>query len=204
VSPAAGFDGEAWDTVATANLSDAIGRVGAMEGGIRRMCGQRMVGPAHTVLTGTGDSSSIHRALVDALPGSVVVVDAQGGTDRAVWGNVLTLAARAQGVIGAVIDGAVRDIDEIAALDFTLFARATCPAGPHKGFRGFHGVPVQCGRVVVNPGDIIVGDADGVTVVPVAQVGTVLAEVERVVTREREWIDRIRAGESSARVLGLE
>ncbi|MDH3262215.1 MAG: methyltransferase [Acidimicrobiia bacterium] len=204
MSPAAGFDGEAWDTVATANLSDAIGRVGAMEGGIRRMCGQRMVGPAHTVLTGTGDSSSIHRALVDALPGSVVVVDAQGGTDRAVWGNVLTLAARAQGVIGAVIDGAVRDIDEIAALDFTLFARATCPAGPHKGFRGFHGVPVQCGRVVVNPGDIIVGDADGVTVVPVAQVGTVLAEVERVVTREREWIDRIRAGESSARVLGLE
>jgi len=204
VSPAAGFDGEAWDTVATANLSDAIGRVGAMEGGIRRMCGQRMVGPAHTVLTGTGDSSSIHRALVDALPGSVVVVDAQGGTDRAVWGNVLTLAARAQGVIGAVIDGAVRDIDEIAALDFTLFARATCPAGPHKGFRGFHGVPVQCGRVVVNPGDIIVGDADGVTVVPVAQVGTVLAEVERVVTREREWIDRIRAGESSAQILGLE
>ncbi|MDH3398544.1 MAG: methyltransferase [Acidimicrobiia bacterium] len=204
MSPAAGFDGEAWDTVATANLSDAIGRVGAMEGGIRRMCGQRMVGPAHTVLTGTGDSSSIHRALVDALPGSVVVVDAQGGTDRAVWGNVLTLAARAQGVIGAVIDGAVRDIDEIAALDFTLFARATCPAGPHKGFRGFHGVPVQCGRVVVNPGDIIVGDADGVTVVPVAQVGTVLAEVERVVTREREWIDRIRAGESSAQILGLE
>ena len=91
-----------------------------------------------------------------------------------------------------------------AVLDFTLFARATCPAGPHKCFHGFHGVPVQCGRVVVNPGDIIVGDADGVTVVPVAQVGTVLAEVERVVTREREWIDRIRAGESSAQILGLE
>ena len=204
MSASAGFDPEAWNAVATANLSDAIGRVGAMDGGIRRMSGQRMAGPAHTVLTGTGDSSSIHRALVDALPGSVVVVDAQGGTDRAVWGNVLTLAAREKGVIGAVIDGAVRDIDEIAALGFTVYARATCPAGPHKGFRGFHGVPVQCGRVVVNPGDIIVGDADGVIVVPVAQAGSVLAEVERVVTREREWIDLIRAGESSAQILGLD
>jgi len=202
--PWPGFDPKAWERMATANLSDAIGRVGAMDGGIRRLCGRRMVGPAHTVLTGTGDSSSIHRSLVDASPGSVLVVDGQGGIVRAVWGGVLTEAAMARGVIGAVIDGAVRDIDEIAALGFTLFARATCPAGPHKGFRGFHGVPVQCGGVVVNPGDLIVGDADGVTVVPADRVGTVVAEVERVVTLERGWIDRIRAGESSARILGVE
>lgn len=163
-----------------------------------------MVGPAHTVLTGTGDSSSIHRALVDAPPGSVLVIDAQGGIARAVWGNVLTVAAMERGVVGAVIDGAVRDSDEIAALDFTLFARATCPAGPHKGFRGVQGVPVQCGGVVVSPGDIVAGDADGVTVIPEAQVGTVLAAVERVTALERGWMDRIRAGESSAEILGME
>lgn len=190
--------------MATANLSDAIGRVGAMDGGVRRLCGRRMVGAAHTVLTGTGDSSSLHRSLIEASPGSVLVVDAQGGTARAVWGNLLTVAAMARGVIGAVIDGAVRDIDEIAASGFTLYARTICPAGPHKGFRGSHGVPVQCGGVVVNPGDIIVGDADGVTVVPADQVGTVLAAVERVVALEREWMDRIRAGESSAKILGVE
>ena len=199
-----GFDPSLWEGVRTAGLSDAIGRVGAMDGGIRRLCGRRMVGPAHTVLTGTGDSSSIHRALVDASPGSVVVVDAQGGTARSVWGNVLTVAAMERGVIGAVVDGAVRDIDEIAALGFTMYARATCPAGPHKGFRGNHGVAVQCGGVVVNPGDIIVGDADGVTVVPAAQVGTVLEAVEQVEAKERGWVDRIRAGESSARILGVE
>lgn len=204
MSPLPRFDPRAWKGMATANLSDVIGRVGAMDGGIRRLCGRQMVGPAHTVLTGTGDSSSIHRSLVDASSGSVLVVDAQGHTARAVWGNVLTVAAMERGVIGAVIDGAVRDIDEIAALDFTLFARATCPAGPHKGFRGFQGVPVQCGGVVVNPGDIIAGDADGVTVVPAAQVDAVFAAVGRVVALEREWMDRIRAGESSAKILGVE
>jgi regulator of RNase E activity RraA len=175
-----------------------------MDGGIRRLCGRQMAGPAHTVLTGTGDSSSLHRSLEDALPGSVLVVDAQGGIARAVWGSVLTVAAMERGVVGAVIDGAVRDIDEITALGFTLYARATCPAGPHKGFRGFHRVPIQCGGIVVNPGDIIVGDADGVTVVPAAQVGTVLAAVERVEALERGWIDRIRAGEPVAKILGVE
>lgn len=197
------FDPAAWEGLATANLSDVIGRVGAMDGGIRRLCGDRMVGPAHTVLTATGDSSSIHRALAVAPPGSALIVDAQGGIARAVWGNVLTVAAMERGVVGAVIDGAVRDIDEIAALGFTLFARATCPAGPHKGFRGVHGAPVQCGGVVVNPGDVVAGDADGVTVVPQAQIGTILAAVECVAAAERTWMDRIRAGESSTDILGL-
>jgi regulator of RNase E activity RraA len=110
----------------------------------------------------------------------------------------------ARGVVGVVVDGAVRDLDGIAALGFPVFARATCPAGPHKGFRGSHGIPVQCGGVVVNPGDIVVGDADGVTVVPAHLAGEVLATVDEVTSREQGWIDRIRAGESSARILGVE
>ncbi len=198
------FDSKPWEQVATANLSDAIGRIGAMDGGIRRLCGARLAGPAHTVVTGTGDSSSIHRALVDAPAGSVIVVDAQGGIARSVWGNVLTIAAIARGVVGAVIDGAIRDLDEIAALGFPVYARATCPAGPHKGFRGFHGVPIQCGGVVVNPGDIVVGDADGITVVPAAKAASVLEMVDKVAATEQGWMDRIRAGEASAKILGLE
>ena len=189
--------------MATANLSDVIGRVGAMDGGIRRLCGTHVAGPAHTVMTGTGDSSSIHRALADATPGSVLVVDAQGGLARAVWGAVMTTAAIEKGVVGAVIDGAVRDIDEITSMGFTLFARATCPGGPHKGFRGAHGVPVQCGGVVVNSGDVVVGDADGVTVVPAGRTEAALAAVESVVAREQQWLSRIRAGETSAEILGL-
>lgn len=198
------FDPEAWEGLATAAISDVIGRVGAMDGGIRRLCGDRLVGPAHPVLTATGDSSSIHRALATAPAGSVLVVDAQGGIARAVWGNVLTVAAMERGLVGAVIDGAVRDIDEIAALGFTLFARATCPAGPHKGFRGMDGTPVQCGGVVVRQGDIVVGDADGVVVVQGDQIDTIAPAVERVMVAEQEWMDRIQAGESSADILGLE
>ena len=200
----AAFDPEIWKGIATANLSDVIGRIGAMDGGIRRLCGSTMVGPAHTVITGTGDSSSVHRALVDAEPGSVLVVDAQGGIARAVWGAVMTTAAIERGIVGVVIDGAVRDIEEIASVGFTTFARATCPAGPHKGFRGSHGVPIQCGGVVVNPGDIVVGDADGVTVVPIAQADAAIAAVDKLVAREREWMGRIRSGETTVEILNLD
>jgi len=154
--------------------------------------------------TGTGDSSSIHRALEVAPRGSVLVIDAQSGIARAVWGNVLTVAAMERGVVGAVIDGAVRDLDDIVALGFALYARATCPAGPHKGFRGAHGVPVMCSAVVVNAGDIVVADADGVTVVPVLQAESALAAVEEVVAAERDWMNRIRAGESTVEILGLQ
>ncbi|MFH1329328.1 MAG: 4-hydroxy-4-methyl-2-oxoglutarate aldolase [Actinomycetota bacterium] len=198
------FDPGPWAGIPSAAASDAIGRVGAMDGGIRRLCGHRLVGPAHTVITGAGDSSSIHRALVEAAPGSVVVVDAQGLTSRAVWGGVLTAAAMARGVVGAVIDGAVRDLDEIAAMGFTLFARATCSAGPHKGFRGSHGGTIQCGGIVVRAGDVIVGDADGVTAVPAEQAPAVLAAVERITATERSWLERIGGGESSAEILGLQ
>lgn len=200
------FDAAAWKGKATANLSDVIGRVGAMDGGIRRLCGTHVAGPAHTVMTGTGDSSSIHRALAGAGagPGSVLVVDAQGGIARAVWGAVMTMAAIELGIVGAVIDGAARDIDEIASMDFAVFARATCPGGPHKGFRGAHGVPVQCGGVVVNPGDVVVGDADGVVVVPAGGAEAAITAAEAVVAREQQWLARIRAGETSVEILGLD
>lgn len=198
------FDPGPWEAIATGALSDAIGRTGAMDGGIRRLCGGHLAGPAHTIGTGAGDSSTVHRGLEDAADGSVVVVDAQGGVTRAVWGSVLTIAAMERGVVGAVIDGAVRDLQEIEALGFTLYARGTCPGGPHKGFRGSIGIPVQCGGVVVEPGSIVVGDADGVTVVPASEAEAALIGVERVLRRERDWIDRIRAGESSAAVLEIQ
>lgn len=198
------FDPVAWEGVPTATLSDAIGRLGAMDGGIRRMCGSRLAGRAYTVVTAAGDSSTIHRALQHVPPGSVVVVDAQGGVARAVWGNILTVMAMTRGVVGAVIDGATRDIEEIAAVGFPLYARGTCPAGPHKGFRGSHGVPIQCGGVVVHPGDVVVGDGDGITVVPAALEASVRLTVEQLVALEHEWLERIRAGESTVEILGLE
>lgn len=116
----------------------------------------------------------------------------------------MTRAALERGVVGAVIDGAVRDVDEIIDLGFPIFARATCPGGPHKGFRGVIGVSVQCGGVVVNQGDIVVGDADGVTVVPADRAGEALAALSRLAEREQRWLERIRTGESTVEILGIE
>ena len=93
--------------------------------------------------------------------------------ERAVWGAVLTEAARQGGIVGAVIDGVVRDLAQIRAGGFPLFARGSTPAGPHKGGRGSFGGIVQCGGVVVSPGDLVLGDIDGVVVVPAARVDAV-------------------------------
>lgn len=198
------FDPVAWGAVATATLSDAIGRIGAMDAGIRRLSGGHLAGPVHTIHTGVGDSLTVHRGVAVAPPGSVIVIDAQGGLERAVWGGVLTHAATARGVLGVVIDGVVRDLDEIAALGFPVFARGTCPAGPHKAFHGTVGGTVHCGGVEVRPGDVVVGDADGVTVVPAEHLAAALSEVEAVRRREQAWLERIDAGETTASILGLD
>ncbi|MGH8935231.1 MAG: RraA family protein, partial [Acidimicrobiia bacterium] len=159
---------------------------------------------AFTAQTAAGDSSTIHRAVASAPAGSVLVVGAEGAESRAVWGYVLTVAAVSRGVGGAVIDGSVRDLEAIRAEGFPLFAPSTCPAGPHKGHPGTVGEPISCGGVVVAPGDVVVADTDGVTVVPAALQGEVprLARERRAV--ERTWLERIRDGESSLAVLNLE
>jgi regulator of RNase E activity RraA len=151
-----------------------------------------------------GESSTLHRAVAAAPSGSILVVDAGGYDDRAVWGEILSVAAVARGVRGAVIDGAVRDIDAIRSMGFPVFARANTPAGPHKGWRGDWGRLVSCGGVVVEPGDLVIGDGDGVVVVPSADVPQVRAAVEARLELESGWRLRIETGESSVSVLGLD
>lgn len=191
----------AWRRVPVAAVGDALGRLGAMDAGIRRLAGTRLAGFARPVRTAAGDNSTIHAALEGAVAGEVVVIDAEGHLGRAVWGGVLTAAARRAGIAGAVIDGAIRDIDDIAESGFPLYARGICPAGPHKGFDGVVGVSVQCGGVVVHEGDLVVGDADGVVVVPRSDLDEVLARAWETVERERRWRLRIEAGESTRRIM---
>lgn len=145
----------AWRDLPTATVSDCLERLGAMDAGIAPLTGAGLVGPAHTVETGAGDSSTLHRALESAPAGAVLVVDGGGYLGRAVWGCVLTGAAQAAGVVGAVIDGAIRDVAAIREAGFVVYARGACPAGPHKGFRGRIGATVQCGGVVVGAGDLV-------------------------------------------------
>jgi 4-hydroxy-4-methyl-2-oxoglutarate aldolase len=193
-----------WEELPSALVSDCLERSGAMDGRIRLLSGRRLVGPAFTVRTVAGDSATTHRALRDVPPGHVLVLSAEGGMERAVWGAVLTEAARRGELVGAVVDGLVRDLEQIRALGFPLFARGTSPAGPHKGGQGTFGGVVQCGGVVVSPGDLVLGDLDGVVVVPAARIdGVARAAVERL-RAEEAWIERIRSGERSADILGID
>jgi 4-hydroxy-4-methyl-2-oxoglutarate aldolase len=196
--------GAIWEQLPSAAVSDCLDRFGAMDGGIRLLSGERLLGPAFTVRTVAGDSATTHRALREVPPGHVLVLSAEGCTERAVWGSVLTEAARRGGIVGAVIDGVVRDLAQIRAGGFPLFARGSTPAGPHKGGRGSFGGIVQCGGVVVSPGDLVLGDLDGVVVVPAARVDGVARDAVERLRMEETWIERIRAGEASADILGID
>lgn len=198
------MSGAIWQQLPSAVVSDCLDRSGAMDGRIRLLSGQRLVGPAFTVRTVAGDSATIHRALREVPAGHVLVVSAEGGMERAVWGQVLTEAARRAQLVGAVIDGLVRDLAQIRAVGFPLFARGSSPGGPHKGGLGSFGEIVQCGGVVVSPGDLIVGDLDGVVVVPAARVDGVSRDAVERLRAEETWIERIRSGETSADILGIE
>jgi 4-hydroxy-4-methyl-2-oxoglutarate aldolase len=174
-----------------------------MDAGLRRLSGERLIGPAYPVWTCAGDSSTIHRALWRAPVEAVLVVDAEGHLGRAVWGHVLTVAAQRRGLAGVVIDGAIRDLDAIRSTGFPVYARGVCPAGPHKGFAGRYGATIQCGGVSVAPESLVVGDADGVVVVPVSQTEQIMSRTLRTLEREADWLRRIDAGETTLELLGL-
>jgi len=107
------------------------------------------------------------------------------------------------GVAGLVLDGAIRDVAAIRDMGFPVYCRAVVPRGPHKGFGGTIDAPVACGGVSVSPGDLIVGDDDGIAVVPLAEVETVLATARAAEEREQQTIAKIRQGKTSAELLGL-
>lgn len=192
-----------WRGLPTATVSDAMGRVGAMDAGISRLSGISLVGRAYPVSTAAGDNSTIHRALNAAPGGAVLVIDAEGHLGRAVWGHVLTVAAQHRGLSGVVIDGAVRDIDDLCELGFPVYARGVCPAGPHKGFVGSYGDRAQCGGVSVARGDLILGDADGVSVVPASEMEDLLPRVREKIATEEQWMRLIEEGRSTVDILNI-
>lgn len=192
-----------WEGVASSVVSDCVGRFGVMNSAIRSLTGRSAHGPAYTVELMPGDNLTLHQELARVPAGSILVVDAGGLTERAVWGEVMTIAAMERGLRGVVIDGAIRDIVAISALGFPVFARGTVPAGPHKSGGGRAGVAISCGGAVVRPGDLIVADLDGVAVVAADEAEAVFADVQQRLAVEQTWIGRIREGHSSVEVLGL-
>jgi 4-hydroxy-4-methyl-2-oxoglutarate aldolase len=164
----------AFADIPTATVSDAMGRHGALSSQIRPMYQDiRMVGVALTVLCFPGDNLMTHKALQMVQPGDVLVID-DGDYDTGCFGHRSALTAKARGGAGVVASGSVRDVAMLRRERFPVFARSVSPRAPQKNTPGSINVPVQVGGIVVSPGDIVIGDDDGVVVVPRAAAAAVL------------------------------
>ncbi len=147
-------------------LADVAGRRGALSGRIAPLApSMRFSGPAITVEVRPGDNLMIHAAMAIAKPGDVILVDGRGDLTSALMGEIMSQQCVALGVAGVVIDGAVRDCEAIRELGFPMYAAGLNPNGPTKFVPGRLNHPISIGGVTVNPGDLVVGDADGVTVI---------------------------------------
>ncbi|HBT47727.1 MAG TPA: methyltransferase [Peptococcaceae bacterium] len=189
----------------TCNIADNMGRMFCMDAGIKPVREDaKLAGIAFTVKTRPGDNLLVHKALDMAEPGDVIIVDARGDMTNAILGEIMARYALKRGLRGLVVDGAVRDWAGIKRLDLPVFARGASPRGPYKDGPGEINVPVSCGGVTVFPGDVIVGDADGVVVIPAGEAEEILRKTREVALREqaifrqveegtwdRGWIDEI-------------
>ena len=179
---------------ASANVADAMGRFNFMDPGIRSRSGFPLCGPAVTVLCRPADNLMVHKALDVAQPGDVVVVNTVGNTTTAVFGDLMCRTAAAKKLGGIVVDGAIRDVEGIASLRFPAFSRAVTPGSCDKDGPGELNVPIACGGTVVMPGDIVVGDDDGVAVVPRDHALEVLRSLDELLERERKRVAEINEG----------
>lgn len=180
-------------------LADVAGRRGALSGRIAPLAPtMRFAGPALTVEVRPGDNLMIHAAMALAKPGDVIMVDGKGDLSSALMGEIMSQQCVALGVAAVVIDGAVRDSEAIRELGFPMYAAGLNPNGPTKSVAGRVNHPISIGGVTVNPGDLVVGDADGVTVIERAKAAAMLPLAHEKVAAETRRIAQIKSREALA------
>jgi regulator of RNase E activity RraA len=184
----------------TPEISDLMNRLYTMNSAIRNMTapGLRLLGPACTVKAFPGDNLMVHKSLDIVQPGDVVVVDASSSRMTAVLGDLISMKARHRQIAGFVVDGLIRDLPAILRLgDFPVFARGVTPIGPlHRG-PGEINFAVSAGGIVVHPGDVIVGDLNGVVVVPRELAAELLERLRTRAPGERAYAESVAAGQFS-------
>jgi 4-hydroxy-4-methyl-2-oxoglutarate aldolase len=181
--------------VGTGPVCDALGRFAAMDYQIKPLDpGMNLAGSALTVWTRPCDNIAIYKALEMAQPNDVLVITTHEYATNSVWGELTTLVGRARGLAGMVTDGTVRDSREIIEIGLPIFARGLTPNSPFKSGPAKINVPISCGGINVMPGDIVIGDADGVVVVPQAQAEAVLERVDAIHAKEEGIRAEIEAG----------
>ena len=178
-------------------LADVAGRRGTLNGRIRALHpSMKIAGPAFTVEVRPGDNLMIHAAMAMAKPGDVIVVDGKGDTTCALMGTIMMTGCKQTGIAGVILDSAVRDSEEIIEMGYPVFSVGTNPNGPTKFVPGRIGWPISVGGIAISPGDLIVGDADGVVVIEREKAPAMLALAQKKVDDETKRIAQIKKGEA--------
>jgi len=177
-----------------ANIADCMGRISCMAQGIKNANTARLLGTAFTVKVPAGDNLLVHRALDMLEPGDVLVVDANGGLDRSIVGELMMTYAQARGCAGVIIDGVVRDAHGLQKLNIPVYSRGYQANGPYKNGPGEINIPVSCGGIVVFPGDILAGDTDGVVVIHPDDAADVAEKAQKVWDTEQKMLPDLLLG----------
>ncbi len=185
----------------TGNVCDANGKGGNMDSGIKPIDPRsKLVGPAVTVQCQPADNLILHKAIYQAAPGSVLVIDAHGYTEAGPFGGIMSTACMARGIAGVILDGACRDANEIQDMGFPFFIRALNPGGTVKESLGPINQTIQCGGVIVRPGDLVVGDRDGVVVIEQEKARDVLKRARGIFDREVKIMELLHQGKSTLEI----
>jgi regulator of RNase E activity RraA len=183
-------------------VADAQERAGVMRSFIKPLTHEtRFVGPALTVRLEPGNQVDCLDALAVAEPGDVIVVDAAGETETSIWGGLMSGLCKMKGVVGAVVDGSIRDTDETRDLGFFIFSKAIVPRSTHSPYSGRMepieiNIPIQCAGVLVRPGDIVLGDEIGVVVIPLENAAEILQKAQEQAEKEEQTRIKIRQGKT--------
>jgi 4-hydroxy-4-methyl-2-oxoglutarate aldolase len=186
-----------------ATLHEALGQIGNLPSPIKPLSKtMKVCGRAYTVKAKAFMNINLHRAYAYAQAGDVIVADCSGGYEAGYWGDLLTLGAMKQGIAGLVIDGCVRDADEIEALGFPVFARGLCIKGTGKDPEGSLNEPITIGDVTIYAGDFIVGDRDGVVVIPKDRVEEAIEKAYAREAKEAQTREALNKGLTSLKIYG--
>ena len=178
-------------------LADVAGRRGTVDGRIRPLSAStRLAGPAFTIEIRPGDNLMIHAAMAMARPGDILVVDGKADRNCALMGSIMLNACKKLGLGGVVLDAAHRDTEELLALGFPVYSVGSNPNGPTKYVPGRINWPISCGGVAISPGDLVVGDADGVVVIEREKAGAMLGLAAQKVADEQQRITDIISGKN--------
>lgn len=191
--------------VPTGNICDCNGFEGCMDAAMMPLHYKfKMAGKAMTLTCAPGDNLTIHKAIATAEPGAVLVIDCGGITGRGVFGELFASSCKARGINGVVINGSCRDKAELIEMGFPVFSIGVNPNGTRKEVCGEINVPVNCAGVVVNPGDIIVGDADGVVCVRKEKAALILKSAKTKMARETELRELLANGKTTVELMGFQ